>query len=595
VEFPRDELSGSESLSNVLPGTLPRAARHPIRFLPTIVSARIAAGEVIERPSSVVKELVENALDAGATSVRIDIRGGGLGMIRVGDDGAGIPPDELWLACQRHATSKLVSDRLETVRTLGFRGEALPSIATVAELTVVSATTDDGVGHRLTIRDGQVVIDEPAPRPRGTTVTARSLFQTMPARLAAAGRVQTEIAQIGQSARRLALAAPDVRFMLFVEDRLLFRTSGSNDLATALVEVYSPSLTGSILPLGPVKSGNARIQGVIGGPELTRPGRGQIHLIVNGRWVQPRSLLSLLESAYRPVLPRGRHPVAALTIDVPPDQVDINVHPSKLDVRLVNERQIGTVLGEIMRGALGRRPVPLTSGFVTGVNAITRPHHVAEDPANYDDHAPIITPALPPLRLIGQVQSRLLLLEGDAGLYLVDQHRAHERILYERMAAAYGPNGTEPVALPDPLVLELRLSQVAAFGHRLDQLADLGFECEVFGGRTFLLRAAPFLPGVLDSNGPHPLSGLGEADELVPALLALTDEDAADGETWRERLLVRLSCRTAVRRGRQLDRSQMRGLVLGLGNTDAPAVCPHGSPLLMHVSGDLLERQFDWH
>jgi DNA mismatch repair protein MutL len=575
-------------------GRLDSTTRRPIRLLAAPVAARIAAGEVIERPASVVKELVENALDARATNVRIDVRGGGLGLIRVGDDGDGIPGDELWLACQRHATSKLASDRLDTVRTLGFRGEALPSIANVAELTVVSATSDDGVGRRITLRDGHLVVDEPAPRPRGTTVTARALFQTMPARLAAAGRAQTEIAQIGQTARRLALAAPSVRFALFVEDRLLFETSGSGDLPTALVEVYSPSLTGSILLLGPTRVAGANLSGVVGGPEITRPGRGQVHVIVNGRWVQPRGLLAQIEAAYRPVLPRGRHPVAALAIEVAPDRVDINVHPAKLEVRLLDERAIGTALGELIRNALGRRPVPLSTGFVTGVDAIDRPTTLAEDPSAYDDLAPIVTPGLPPLRLIGQVQSRLLLLEGATGLYLVDQHRAHERILYERLSATHGTRGPEPVLLPDPLLLELRPAQVAAFAHRLDDLAALGFDCEVFGGRTFLLRAAPVLPGVLDGGANGSLDGLGEPDELVPTLLALADEDAAEGETWRDRLLVRLSCRTAVRRGRLLDRVQMRGLVEGLGRTEAPAVCPHGSPLLMHVSGDLLERQFDW-
>jgi DNA mismatch repair protein MutL len=572
----------------------PTEERQTIRLLPAPVAQRIAAGEVIERPASVVKELVENALDAGASSIRIDVRGGGLGLIRVGDDGVGIPGDELWLACQRHATSKLTSDRLETVRTLGFRGEALPSIAAVAELTIVSATSDDGVGRRLILRDGRLVLDDPAPRPRGTTVTARSLFETMPARLAAAGRAQTEIAQIGQTARRLALAAPHVRLALFVEDRLLFQTSGSGDLATALVEVYSPSLAGSLLPLGPVKAAGARLHGVVGGPELTRPGRGQVHLIVNGRWVQPRGLLSLIERAYRPVLPRGRHPVTALVVEAPPDRVDINVHPAKLEVRLLEEREIGATLGELVRAAIARRPIPLASGFVTGVDAIEPPRGVAETAADYDDRSPIVTAGLPPLRLIGQVQARLLLLEGETGLYLVDQHRAHERILFERMSASQRADRAEPAPLPDPFLLELRPAQVASFGRRLDDLAALGFECEVFGGRTFLIRAAPMLPGVLDDANPGSLAGLGDPAELVPTILALADEDAADGETWRDRLLVRLACRTAVRRGRPLDRAQMRGLVEGLGQTSAPAVCPHGSPLLMHVSGDLLERQFDW-
>jgi DNA mismatch repair protein MutL len=569
-------------------------ARHAIRLLSPTVAQRIAAGEVIERPASVVKELVENALDAGARGVRVDVRGGGLSLIRVGDDGVGIPPGDLWLACQRHATSKLAGDDLERVRTLGFRGEALPSIAAVAELTIVSATEDDGLGRRLVVRDGRAAIDEPAPRPRGTTVTARYLFHNVPARLAAAGRAQTEIAQIGQTVRRLALAAPDVRFAFFVEDRLAVQTGGSGDLATTLVEVYSPSLAGSVLPLGPVEVAGARIDGVVCGPETTRPGRGQVNLIVNGRWVQPRGLLALIETAYRPVLPRGRHPVAALAVEVAPDRVDVNVHPSKQEVRLLDERAIGTALGELVKGALGRRPIPLTTGFVTGVDAIVRPTSMAEEHVAYDDLAPILTPGLPPLRLIGQIQNRLLLLEGEVGLYLVDQHRAHERILFERLAATHGGAGPEPVALPEPLLIELRPSQVARFGSRLDELAALGFECEVFGGRAFLLRAAPLLPGVLPGAAGEGLTGLGEPDELVPTLLALADEEAADGETWRERLLVQLSCRTAVRRGRPLDRPAMRALVDGLGRTGAPAVCPHGSPLLMHVSGDLLERQFDW-
>jgi DNA mismatch repair protein MutL len=219
---------------------------------------------------------------------------------------------------------------------------------------------------------------------------------------------------------------------------------------------------------------------------------------------------------------------------------------------------------------------------------------MAESSPDWDELRPIETPGLPPLRLIGQVQARLLLLEGPAGLYLVDQHRAHERILYERLAATHGGDGPEPIALPDPLVLEVRPAQVARFARRLDDLAALGFECEVFGGRTFLLRAMPALPGVAPSANADELAGLGEPDDLVASLLALADEEAAEGEGWKERLLVQLACRSAVRRGRSLERPAMRALVDGLGHTTAPAVCPHGSPLLMHVSGSLLEKQFGW-
>jgi len=576
-------------------------ARPPIRVLPPGIAARIAAGETIERPASVVKELVENALDAGAATIRIDVRGGGLDLIRVGDDGTGIRAPELLLACQRHATSKLAAgDRLDGIRSLGFRGEALPSIAAVAELSLLSAVDGSGVGWKLTLRDGRVVADEPAPRRRGTTVTVRHLFQNLPARLAAVARPQAEVTQIGQVVRRLALAAPRVRYTFVVDDRVALQTTGCGDLAATLVEVYGQALAGCLLPLGPVEAAGTTCRGVVAGPEVTRPGRSQVNLIVNGRWVQARALLQAVEAAYRPVLPRGRHPVLALSVETPPDRVDVNVHPAKLEVRFREERALGAALGELVRAALGRRPLALGFQPLTGVDALRRDAELAEDDVPYDDAGPILTPHLPPLRLLGQLHGRLLLLEGEAGLYLIDQHRAHERILFERLAAAHAGDATgEPVALPEPLLIELRPSQVARFGHRLDQLAELGFACERFGGRAFLLRSAPLLPGVVpaetaDLGRLAPLAGLGRPEELAAGLLALGDEEAGEGETWRDRLLVQLACRTAVRRGRLLDRPAMRALVLGLGHSPSPAVCPHGSPLLMQVGGDLLERQFGW-
>lgn len=565
-----------------------------IRVLPPEVAARIAAGEVIARPASVVKELVENALDAGARQIRVDISGGGLSLIRVGDDGCGIPATELALACQRHATSKLAGDDLGSVRTLGFRGEALPSIAAVADLSLLSAADESGVGRRVTLRDGCLVGDEPAPRPRGTTVTVRHLFANVPARLAAAARPQTEVAQIAQTVRRLALAAPDVKLMLAIDGRVSLQTTGSGDLATTMVEVYGRGLSGSLLALGPIEVAGARVSGMIAGPEVTRPGRGQVNVIVNGRWVQPRGLLAALERAYRPALPRGRHPVLALVIETAPDRLDINIHPDKLEIRLLAEQAIGAAAGDMIRTTLGQWPIPLYQKPAVGLDALAPLLEVNEAPARWEDDGPIITPHLPPLRLIGQVQDRLILLEGDDGLYLVDQHRAHERILYQRLVAAHPSSGWEPVALREPLLLELRPGQVAPFGRRLADLTALGFHCEMFGGRMFLLRAAPPLPGVLPGGEDEPLDGLGERDGLLETLLTLADDEPGDGESWRERLLVRLSCRSAVRRGRQLPRPAMRALVTHLGHTDAPAVCPHGSPLLMHVSSSLLERQFDW-
>ncbi|HEU0115024.1 MAG TPA: DNA mismatch repair protein MutL, partial [Thermomicrobiales bacterium] len=238
---------------------------------------------------------------------------------------------------------------------------------------------------------------------------------------------------------------------------------------------------------------------------------------------------------------------------------------------------------------------PFGGAPATGVAALLRDAALAEETPDYDGAGPILSPGLPPLQLVGQLQRRLLLLEGDAGLYLVDQHRAHERILFERLRRTRpaGETAEPPRPLADPIVLELRPAQVARFARRLDDLLALGFACDVFGGRAFLLRAAPPLPGVLADPADDALAGLGEPDALAAALLSLADdEDAAEG--WQERLLVQLSCRTAVRRGKALPAPAMRALVAALGQTQAPAVCPHGSPLLMHVSGDLLERQFGW-
>ncbi len=597
---------GSEPAAGIGSPVAPLAAG--IRVLPTSVAAGIAAGETIERPASVVKELVENALDAGARSIRVDIRGGGLDLIRVGDDGQGIRASDLWLACQRHATSKYPAAGLGAVRTLGFRGEALPSIAGVAELDLVSATGDGAAGGwRLTLRGGRVLRDEPAARSRGTTVTVRGLFADLPARRSAftGSQTRSETTQIGAILRRLALAAPNVRFALHIEDRLALQTTGSGDLQGTIAETHGHSLAGSLLPLGPVEAAGASIAGVMAGAEVTRAGRAGVTLLVNGRPVHGRAMQSALEATYRPLLPRGRHPVLVLAIAIDPGRVDVNVHPGKLEVRLRDEREIAAAMATLVRDALGTRPLHLRWEPLSGVAALARDAGViAGSAALWDDSSPIVTPGLPDLRLIGQVGGRLLLLEGEAGLYLIDQHRAHERILYERMRATYfarngdrasagRPDSGDVAILPDPLLIELNQARATALARRLPELRSLGFALEEFGGRAFLLRSAPAMPGVLPGGA---LADLADPDALTIALAIAADdaEMAGDGETWQERLLVRLSCRTAVRRGRTLEWPAMRALVEGLGHTAAPAVCPHGSPLLMHVGAETLERQFGW-
>ena len=561
-----------------------------IRILPPSVVQRIAAGEVIERPASVVKELVENALDAGARRIRVDIQGAGLQLIRVRDDGHGIPAGQLALACRWHATSKLPGDDIDAIATLGFRGEALPSIALVGELELISRQAGEKQGRRLLAGD-ESAGEAPAAHPVGTTVTVRELFARVPARRASLAPARAELAQIGQGLRRLALACPHVAFSCWSERRVLLQTSATGDLGDTMVEVYGDGLLDRLVRLGPIETNGARLSGLVAGAELTRAGRGQVNVIVNGRWAQPRGLLAALESAYRPVLPRGRHPVAVLRVELDPHLVNVNVHPTKLEVRLADERAIGVVLGELIREAIGKRPLELRGPPMVGQQAL-RGLVIAEDALAYDDDRPIQTTNLPPLSLVGQLQRRLIVLESPRGLLLIDQHRAHERVLYERLMATEAAR-EEPLELPEPLLLELRPAQARRFVARRAELESLGFGCEEFGGHAFLLRRVPRLPGVLEAVSGE-LPNLGEADQLREVLLGALGEEPGEGESWRERLLISLSCRTALRRGRELDRPSMRALVTALGACRSPAVCPHGSPLLVQIGDQLLERQFGW-
>src|SRR4051812_32836381 len=340
--------------------------RGAIPVLPPRAAERIAAGEVVERPASVVKELVENALDAGARQLRVEIRGGGLRLVRGVDDGCGIPADEIAPAFERHATSKIRGvDDLERLATLGFRGEALPSIAAVAEVAMLTASDDDALGQEALVRGGRVVGLTPRPRARGTTVAVRYLFQTVPARLKFVANARGEVAAIGALLRRFALAYPRVRFTLQVEGRTAFRTSGGG-VEAALAEVHGATVAAALRLLPPREVAGARLTGYLGERHVTRPHRGGITLVVNGRLVETRELLAALEAAYRPLLPRGRHPVALLGCDLPPHAVDVNVHPAKTEVKFWRGRELAEGLAAWVREALGRAAAEPPAGVDLG-------------------------------------------------------------------------------------------------------------------------------------------------------------------------------------------------------------------------------------
>ncbi len=561
--------------------------RRPIAVLPPEISQRIAAGEVIDRPASVVRELLDNAIDASAAEIRIELREGGLELIRVGDDGCGIAPAEVELAFRHHATSKISSlDDLLTLRTLGFRGEALPSIAAVAEVEMLTRDEAHDSGMRIVLRGGEVVTCTRAARQRGTTVTVRHLFYNVPARRKFLPGGRGESLLVGQLVRRYTLGHPSLRLSLILDGRLSFRSSGRGSLDTAIADVYGSTVASCLLPIGPLKIGSTTVRGFLSGRAMTRPGRDHVTLIINGRWATCRGLLAAIESAYRPYLPRGRHPIAVFVLDVPPSELDQNVHPAKTEVRLTREQEVAAALARAIHDLLGRAPVHPPDiddlSYAGGQYRLPMPRRRL---AERFETGWRVTPGdeltpdrLRDLHVLTQIHESLILAEGERGIFLIDQHRAHERIIYERLRRN-GEHGVSGQALLEPVVLELKPHQARVLEERLSNLEELGFSCQRIGGRDFLVRAVPLVP-LQESMAVH--------------IQFLLEEAAREGEGWREQLLASLACRAAIRRNRPLERSEMEHLIHDLAETSAPAICPHGSPLIMHLSRGFLQRQFDW-
>jgi DNA mismatch repair protein MutL len=553
-------------------GSFPSA----IQVLAPEVVERIAAGEVVERPVSVVRELMDNALDAGATEVRIEIRGGGLRFIRVVDDGAGISADQVDLAFRHHATSKIrAAGDLATVGSLGFRGEALPSIAAVSEVSIVTATEGSAMAVRVDLRFGDADVRRYVSRTPGTTITVRNLFANVPARLKFIANARTESTFISQLVRRYALANPDVRFHLTLDGHASLRTSGLG-LDQAAGEVFGAAVGQALLPLGPLRVEQGQWTGLVTGRHVTRSSRHHVTLLVNGRCVHSRSILAAFEEGYRPLLPRGRHPVGVLSLSLPRSHVDVNVHPSKAEVKIQGEIALAAALKTAVRELLGRNlDAPPDLSFAIGPAQFELPRMVAERGPEWDAAT---GQRLREMRVVGQAQGSLILVEDAHGLYAIDQHRAHERAIYELLRRQHA-DGRAGQLLLEPLHVELSTQQVARLEPRLSELAALGFSCEWFGGRSFLVRSVPVVPETNDLPA------------VVEDLLEMATDDESD---WQHRLLTSVACRAATKRGRMLTTAQARELVDLLAGTESPAACPHGSPIILHFSERFLERQFNW-
>ncbi|MCH7809129.1 MAG: DNA mismatch repair endonuclease MutL, partial [Chloroflexi bacterium] len=568
----------------------------PIRILTPDVAARIAAGEVIERPASVVKELVENALDAGASRITVEVTGGGVQSIRVTDDGCGIEAAELATAFERHATSKLVDDEdLLRILTLGFRGEALPSIAAVAAVEIVSRTATSEVAAALTIgpeRAGEIASKG---APAGTTVTVRGLFERQPARRAFLRTPASEGGAIARAVSHYALAYPEVRFQLIADGRQSLHTPGSGDRRDAVAAVYGLDVGAAMLEVMG-EPGAITVRGLAGPPQLSRSSRSYISLIVNRRWIQSRRLTFAVEGAYEGMLMVRRHPIAVVDLRLEAGAVDVNVHPTKAEVRFRDESAVFSAVQKAVRAALVTAS-PVTTGVGAGVRLEAGSPLSLEAPAwtpplwerglrredeleaaglKSDDAPPTPAAALPALRVIGQFAGVYIITEGPEGMYLIDQHAAHERVLYERFCAERASRRPEVQGLLEPLMLELTPGQRALVEAEAEALKDHGFELEPFGDGAYLWRKVP-----------ASLAGGDLREGLVRFLDVMAEED---GGERRDRVAMSLACHGAIRAGKTLTPEEMRELVRSLEGSEAPHTCPHGRPTMVHVSAEMLAR-----
>ena len=546
-----------------------------ILLLAPEVADAIAAGEVIERPASVVKELVENALDADARRITIEVRGAGRNSIRVSDDGSGIPPSDLALAFVRHATSKVekLSD-LEAIASLGFRGEALASIAAVADVECASG------GSRIRVRAGEVLDHGAGALLMGVTLEVNDLFANVPARLKFLRSDATELAVIKNVVIEYALLHPHVRFQLNVDGRSAVSTSGDGDRRRAGASIYGVAVASELLDL----IGMPLVTGMVSQPRLSRGSRDGIVLAVNGRPISSRPLVYALEECYLGRLERGRHPVAMIDVRLDPALVDVNVHPAKREVRFREEGAVFSALQKAVRSALGNsepfRYRTAESGSAMqmgGARGQLSLHEVGAALAMSDPvSAGVGTRAM--LRPVGQVAAGYLIAEGQEGLVLVDQHAAHERILYNRLLERLrrGTGMSQPLLMPQAVDVEPALMAAAA-DHRA-ALASLGLELEEFGPRSLRITAVPVeMPA-------------GRATAAVQETLSALSEHRGDGGL--EKAAAALACHSAVRFGDVLEPAEQRRLLADLETTEDSITCPHGRPTRLLMNWKDLTRHF---
>ncbi|ANM28808.1 hypothetical protein ABI59_03085 [Acidobacteria bacterium Mor1] len=607
---------------------------------------RIAAGEVVERPASVLKELVENSLDSGARFIDIVVQSGGKRSIRIDDDGCGMEADDARLALERHATSKLrTPEDLDAIRTLGFRGEALPSIAAVSCFTL-STATEDGAGTEIRVEGGDIVETTEVGRPRGTTVRVERLFFNVPARRKFLKADATELSHIVRHVTRFALVNPTVRFRLASKNKTLLDAPAANDLLERIGQIYGEAFVEKLLPFE-ASATDRSIQGFAGRPAETLPRRDMQHVFVNGRAVQDRVLMHALRQAYGNTMPRDRHPAMFLFIDLDPALVDVNVHPQKSEVRFRDSGEMHRTVREAIGSALSQeRAVPELSDLrpQAGLPEVGRgtgaagagplaAHRsgVGEALAGYTARVPLDGSAMdrsamdrsamdrPPMggaparqapgappgselpwptspapapemlregsaKVIGQYLDAYIVAQDDRGLLVLDQHAAHERVLFEKFLDAADRGEVEIQRLAFPITLELTREETLLLEGEQEEFRRLGFLIEPFGATTWRIDGIPAVTGELDP-GSLLRELIGDAAQVRSA--------ASDVAVLRRRLVTNAACQAAIKINHRLTREGMQKLVDDLYGLRSPTTCPHGRPLIFRVAREQIMRAFD--
>ena len=594
-----------------------------VQVLPPALVNQIAAGEVVERPASVVKELVENALDAGASAIAVDVEEGGLALVRVADDGSGMDGDDALLALERHATSKLRdADGLAAIATMGFRGEALPAIASVSRFRLDTAPGDDGAGTRVEVEGGGRPATAPVARQRGTTVEIRDLFFNTPARRKFMRAPATEAGHATEAVVRLALARRDVGFTLRSGGRVALSSRPGDDLGERAAQALGREAARHLMPVD-ARRGPVRVHGVVCSPDHSEATGRSLYLYVNGRYVRDRSAAHAVLRAYAGVLPVGRHPAGVLFVELPLGRVDVNVHPQKLEVRFADAREVQDALFHAVAGALRTAPwlahrppaAPASAPGVMG-DVLAQPPTAAEDAAGVlawaralhppdgsgavllpptEANIPIAFPVTagddaPPrpagyfaaLRYVGQHARTYLVCEAPGGaLVLVDQHASHERVLFHRLREAFRARAiaVQPFLLPQIVSLPPAAGRALEAG--LEDLARLGLDVEPFGGESFAVKGAPAALGGVDLAAL-----LGD----LARQLADVERTSAVDDAFHD-LLATMACHAAVRAHQDIAPEEARALLDGLDGIDFKARCPHGRPVVFEVPLAELERR----